>query len=33
VLMDGSVHCQGNPRELFKGIQRHGYEECIRCQR
>jgi Fe-S cluster assembly ATP-binding protein len=33
VLMDGSIHCRGNPRELFKGIQRHGYRECIRCQR
>ncbi|MGD8503045.1 MAG: ABC transporter ATP-binding protein [Syntrophobacterales bacterium] len=33
VLMDGRIHCQGNPRELFKGIQRHGYRECIECQR
>ena len=33
VLMDGRIHCQGNPRELFKGIQRHGYRECIQCQR
>ncbi len=33
VLMDGRIHCQGNPRELFKGIQRHGYRECVECQR
>ncbi len=33
VLMDGRIHCSGNPRELFKGIQRHGYQECIECQR
>jgi Fe-S cluster assembly ATP-binding protein len=33
VLMDGRIHCHGNPRELFKGIQRHGYKECIQCQR
>ena len=33
VLMDGRIHCRGNPRELFKGIQRHGYRECIQCQR
>ena len=33
VLMDGRIHCKGNPRELFKGIQRHGYRECIQCQR
>jgi len=33
VLMDGRIHCHGNPRELFKGIQRHGYRECIQCQR
>ena len=33
VLLDGRIHCRGNPRELFKGIQRHGYQECVRCQR
>jgi len=33
VLMDGRIHCEGNPRELFKGIQRHGYRECLKCQR
>jgi Fe-S cluster assembly ATP-binding protein len=33
VLMDGRIHCQGNPRELFKGIQQHGYRECIKCAR
>ena len=33
VLMDGRIHCHGNPRELFKGIQRHGYRECIECRR
>jgi Fe-S cluster assembly ATP-binding protein len=33
VLMDGRIHCQGNPRELFKGIQRHGYRECVECRR
>jgi len=33
VLMDGRIHCSGNPRELFKGIQRHGYRECVQCQR
>jgi Fe-S cluster assembly ATP-binding protein len=33
VLMDGRIHCHGNPRELFKGIQRHGYRECVQCQK
>ncbi|MBW2150013.1 MAG: ABC transporter ATP-binding protein [Deltaproteobacteria bacterium] len=33
VMLDGQIHCQGNPRELFKGIQRHGYQECMECQR
>jgi Fe-S cluster assembly ATP-binding protein len=33
VLMDGRIHCRGNPRELFRGIQRHGYRECMQCQR
>lgn len=33
VLLDGRMHCWGNPRELFKEIQRHGFRECAQCQR
>ncbi|UCG14658.1 MAG: ATP-binding cassette domain-containing protein [Deltaproteobacteria bacterium] len=33
VLMDGRIHCQGNPRELFKGIQRHGFRDCVECEK
>jgi len=33
ILLEGKIHCQGNPREMFEEIQRHGYEECARCRR
>nr|WP_246167897.1 ABC transporter ATP-binding protein [Thermosulfurimonas marina] len=33
VMMDGQIYCQGNPQEIFEGIQKHGYEECISCLR
>lgn len=31
VLFDGTLACQGNPRETLKSIQELGYEECSRC--
>ncbi len=31
VMMDGTIHCSGNPRELFDDIRTRGYGECIRC--
>lgn len=33
ILLEGTIHCQGNPREMFKEIQRAGYEECAKCRR
>lgn len=33
ILLDGRIHCQGNPREIFQEIQRCGYEECVRCRK
>ncbi|HFC98731.1 MAG TPA: ABC transporter ATP-binding protein [Thermosulfurimonas dismutans] len=33
VMIDGTIYCQGNPQEIFEGIQKHGYEECISCLR
>jgi len=33
VMMDGQIYCEGNPQEIFEGIQKHGYEECISCLR
>ncbi len=32
VMLDGRIRCQGNPIEIFQGIQKYGYEECARCQ-
>ncbi|AEH45114.1 ABC transporter related protein [Thermodesulfatator indicus DSM 15286] len=31
VMLDGKIYCQGNPQEIFEGIQKHGYEECLKC--
>ncbi len=33
VLLNGRIYCQGNPQEIFEGIQKHGYEECLKCLR
>ncbi len=33
LMLDGSIRCEGNPREMFETIQQCGYEECARCQR
>lgn len=33
LLLDGSLKCSGNPREMFDTICKFGYEECARCQR
>ncbi|HFB83445.1 ABC transporter ATP-binding protein [Thermosulfuriphilus ammonigenes] len=33
VMLDGQIYCHGNPLEIFEGIQKHGYEECLRCLR
>ena len=33
VMLDGRIYCQGNPQEIFEGIQKHGYEECLKCLR
>ncbi len=31
VIIDGEIYCQGNPIEIFEGIQKYGYEECKKC--
>jgi len=33
LMLDGTIRCEGNPREMFETIQSTGYEECARCQR
>ena len=32
VMLNGKLCCQGNPIDIFEGIQKHGYEECAKCQ-
>lgn len=31
VMMDGSIACSGNPREILQCIKELGYEGCVRC--
>ena len=33
LMLDGTIRCEGNPREMFETIQRTGYEEGARCQK
>jgi len=32
VLYNGSLGCEGNPREILHCLEELGYEECIRCK-
>lgn len=32
VMMNGKMLCKGNPQEIFEGIQKYGYQECMKCQ-
>ncbi len=32
VMLNGRILCQGNPVEIFEGIQKYGYEECAKCR-
>ena len=31
VMLNGQIYCQGNPVEIFQGIQKYGYQECLKC--
>lgn len=33
ILIDGHIVCSGNPREIFRTVEKFGYEECVRCLR
>ena len=33
LMMGGNIVCTGNPKEMLKQIQQHGYEYCVRCNR
>lgn len=33
IMIDGSIRCIGNPRDILQEIRTTGYEECVRCQR
>ena len=32
VMLEGQIYCQGNPLEIFEGIQKYGYQECAKCR-
>jgi Fe-S cluster assembly ATP-binding protein len=33
VMLDGSLYCRGNPRDILNDIRDRGYEGCLACQR
>ena len=32
VMLDGTVYCSGNPRDLLEDIRTKGYEGCVQCR-
>lgn len=33
IMLDGTISCSGNPRDLLEDIRTRGYEGCVRCLR
>ncbi len=33
VMLNGTISCSGNPRDILEDIRVKGYEECVRCRR
>lgn len=33
ILIDGTIRCSGNPREILKNIKSYGYKECVACRK
>ena len=31
IMIEGSIRCIGNPRDILQEIRKSGYEECVRC--
>ncbi len=31
IMIEGSIRCTGNPRDILQEIRKSGYEECVRC--
>jgi Fe-S cluster assembly ATP-binding protein len=31
ILLEGSIRCIGNPRDILREIREKGYEECVKC--
>ncbi|MGE5809220.1 MAG: ABC transporter ATP-binding protein [Nitrospirota bacterium] len=31
IMIEGSIRCVGNPRDILREIRKSGYEECVRC--
>ena len=32
VLLEGKIHCFGNPKRIYETIKRSGYKECVVCE-
>ncbi len=33
VMLNGTISCSGNPRDVLEDIRSKGYEECVKCRR
>jgi len=33
VLVNGTIQCEGNTRQIFKIIKKHGYSKCLQCKK
>ena len=33
VMLNGTISCSGNPRDLLEDIKTKGYDGCVRCLR
>jgi Fe-S cluster assembly ATP-binding protein len=33
VMLDGNIHCSGNPIDLLEDIKNKGYDGCLNCRK
>ena len=33
ILVNGRIHCIGDPKRILETVEKHGYEWCVKCER
>ena len=33
ILVNGRIHCLGDPKRILETVKKHGYEWCVKCER